>query len=44
MLKQRFSVCSWIGCDMSQIKLTEYQTMHQNANQDFEFVHGLVTI
>ena len=25
-------VCSWIGDDMNQIKLTEYQTMYQNAN------------
>ena len=32
MLKPRFCVCSWIGDGMSQIKLTEYQTTHQNAN------------
>ena len=31
-IKQRFSVRSWIGDNMSQIKLTEYHTMHQNAN------------
>ena len=30
--KSRFLVCSWIGDDLSQIKLTEYQTMHQNVN------------
>ena len=23
---------TWIGYDMKQIKLTEYKTMHQNAN------------
>ena len=34
MLKPRFLVCSWIGLvdwigdDMSQLKLIEYQTMH----------------
>ena len=32
MLKSKFLVCSWIGDGISQIKLTEYQTMHQNAN------------
>ena len=32
MLKSNFLVCSWIGDGISQIKLTEYPTMHQNAN------------
>ena len=27
MLKSKFLVCSWIGNGISQIKLTEYQTM-----------------
>ena len=31
MLKSKFLVCSWIGDSISQIKLTEFQTMHQNA-------------
>ena len=32
MLKSNLLVCSWIGDGISQIKLTEYQTMHQNAS------------
>ena len=31
MLKSKFLVCSWIGDGISQIKLTEFQIMHQNA-------------
>ena len=62
MLKPRLLVCSWIGLvdwigyDMSQLKLIEYQTMHHvshpsmcmdylcKGNQDFQFVHRLVTV
>ena len=31
MLKSKFLVSSWIGAGISQIKLTEFQIMHQNA-------------
>ena len=32
MSTQRYLVVTFGGDDVSQIKLTEYQSMHQNAN------------